>query len=165
MPELEGMGTFDNAFPDPPAESRDPVLLTSLLSRAPVTTLRRLKASNAEIGRAVALEKGPEEPTTLDELSVRRWLAETGPAADDLMMLWSLRHGGEAPWVAAANRIRQRGDPLSRSDLAITGADLQELGANGARIGEILALLLDRVLEDPTLNARDSLLSLARKLV
>jgi tRNA nucleotidyltransferase (CCA-adding enzyme) len=164
IPELEGIGAFKHAFPDPSANSRDPIRLTALLSREPVTTLRRLKASNAEIGRAAAMEKGPEEPRSLDELSVRRWLAETGAAADDLTALWVLRHGGEAPWAGTAAEIRRRGDPLARSDLAITGADLQTLGISGPRTGEILAQLLDRVLDDPTLNARDSLLALAGKM-
>jgi tRNA nucleotidyltransferase (CCA-adding enzyme) len=164
LPELEGVDAFEHAFADPPADSRDPVLLTALLSRKPVTTLRRLKASNAEIGRAAAMEKGPEEPHSLDELSVRRWLAETGAAADDLTGLWALRHGGEAPWAATAAEIRRRKDPLARSDLAITGADLQTLGISGPRVGEILAMLLDRVLDDPTLNTRDTLLSLAGKM-
>ncbi len=165
IPELEGESAFENAFSDPPAGARDPILLTALLSREPVKTLRRLKASNAELGRAAGMVKGPEEPHKLDQLSVRRWLAETGPAADDLASLWALRHGGEAPWVAAAAEIRRRGDPLTRSDLAITGADLQALGTSGPRIGETLALLLDRVLDDPTLNTRDTLLSLARKML
>ncbi len=164
IPELEGVGGFEKAFPDPPPDSRDPVLLTALLCRDPVVVLRRLKASNAEIARAAGLERGPEEPSRLDLLSVRRWLAETGAAADDLASLWALRHGGEAPWAAAVADIRRRKDPLTRSDLAVTGADLQALGASGPRIGETLALLLDRVLDDPALNTRDTLLSLARKL-
>jgi len=61
--------------------------------------------------------------------------------------------------------IRRRGDPLTRSDLAITGTDLQQLGTSGPRIGETLATLLDRVLDDPLLNTRETLLSLARKML
>jgi tRNA nucleotidyltransferase (CCA-adding enzyme) len=61
--------------------------------------------------------------------------------------------------------IRQRGDPLTRSELAISGTDLQELGASGPQIGQTLAALLDRVLDEPALNTRDSLLDLARKMV
>jgi tRNA nucleotidyltransferase (CCA-adding enzyme) len=129
-----------------------------------VAVLRRLKASNADVGRAVALVKGPEEPASLEEHPVRRWLSEVGPAADDFTTLWSLRHGGEAPWVGTSAAIRQRGDPLSRSDLAITGTDLQALGTSGPQVGETLAKLLDRVLENPALNKRDTLLSLAREM-
>ncbi|MEP7227236.1 MAG: tRNA cytidylyltransferase [Gemmatimonadales bacterium] len=163
IPELEAALPSQKAYPDPPLGDRDPVLLTALVCPSPVAVLRRLKASNAEIARAAGLERGPEEPRALDQLSVRLWLADVGPAADDLSALWALRHGGQAPWSAAMAEIRQRKDPLSRGDLAIGGADLQELGIQGPRIGETLATLLDRVLEDPTLNTREALLAVARK--
>jgi tRNA nucleotidyltransferase (CCA-adding enzyme) len=60
--------------------------------------------------------------------------------------------------------IRRRRDPLTRADLAITGSDLQALGAKGPRIGDTLAALLDRVLEEPALNTRERLLTLAKEL-
>jgi tRNA nucleotidyltransferase (CCA-adding enzyme) len=163
IPELEAARPAQKAFPDPPVGDRDPVLLTALACPSPAAVLRRLKASNAEIGRVAGLERGPEEPRALDQLSVRRWLADVGPAAADLSALWSLRHGGQAPWSGAMAEIRRQGHPLTRADLAIGGADLQELGIKGPRIGETLATLLDRVLDDPTLNTRESLLAIARE--
>jgi tRNA nucleotidyltransferase (CCA-adding enzyme) len=60
---------------------------------------------------------------------------------------------------------RERRDPLVRGDLAVTGADLQALGASGRRVGEMLAALLGRVLDDPGLNERDTLLQLAREML
>jgi tRNA nucleotidyltransferase (CCA-adding enzyme) len=164
LPELEGVEGFEKAYSDPPLTDRDPVLLTVLLCRAPVAVLQRLKASNAEIARAAALVKGPEEPRSVDEISVRRWLAELGPTAPDLLALWRLRHGGEAPWASTVARIRDRGDPVARGDLAISGNDLQAAGITGPQIGTTLAALLDRVLEEPGLNNREALLTLARKL-
>jgi len=56
--------------PEPPASVRDPVLLTALLTRAPSSVLRRLKASNAEIERALAIEKGPQQPGDSSPTSV-----------------------------------------------------------------------------------------------
>jgi tRNA nucleotidyltransferase (CCA-adding enzyme) len=165
IPELEGVTGFDNAFSDPPHDARDPIVLTTLLCRDPVAVLRRLKASNAEVARGAAMLEGPEEPTALDERAVRRWLAVVGAAADDLTHLWRLRHGGDPPWTEVAAEIRQRGDPLTRGDLAITGADLQALGIKGPRLGETLAALLDRVLDDPTVNTPESLLTIARGLL
>lgn len=143
---------------------RDPVLLTALLVADPAGALRRLKASGAEIDRATALAAGPEAPAGDDEAAVRRWLSATGKAADDLLALRALRHGAEAPWAGMVRRIRERGDPLTRGDLAVGGSDLQALGMKGPRIGETLALLLDRVLEDPTRNSRETLLALAREM-
>jgi hypothetical protein len=41
---------------------------------------------------------------------------------------------------------------------------MESLGASGPRIGQMLAGLLDQVLEDPALNTKDRLLDLARKM-
>jgi tRNA nucleotidyltransferase (CCA-adding enzyme) len=148
------------AWSPPP---RDPVLLTVLLSSDPEGVLRRLRASNAEIARARAVAAGPAEPAGADQAAVRRWLARVGGAADDLIALYRLRRGVDPPWLTAVTAIRERGDPLSRADLAITGEELAALGLSGKRIGEALAILLDRVLQDPTLNTREQLLALARE--
>jgi tRNA nucleotidyltransferase (CCA-adding enzyme) len=163
MPELRASPLSEGRIPEPPARTRDPVLLTTLLTSSPAAVLRRLKASNQEIERAVAMEKGPEEPSGLDDPSVRRWLSSTGTAAEDLAYLWALRRGGEPSWWAAVQEIRRRGDPLTRADLAITGMDLQALGASGPQIGRTLAALLEQVLQDPSLNTRERLLALARE--
>lgn len=71
--------------------------------------------------------------------------------------------------VEMKRRVRSeldRGSALDRSDLNVGGSDLMDhLGlAPGPRVGEILAALLDRVVEDPSLNDRDTLLELASKL-
>lgn len=164
IPDLEP-GDAQPAFPDPgPQQSRDPVVLTALLCRTPAAILRRLKASGAEIDRAAAIERGPAQPQALDQRSVRLWLAEVGEAAGDLTSMWTLRHGEEPPWAGTVQEIRRRRDPLTRADLAITGTDLQAMGASGPQVGQILAVLLERVLDEPALNTRDALLALARKL-
>ena len=148
-----------------PAERRDPVLLTMLLLDDATPALRRLRASNAEVERAAAVARGPGAPSGADARAVRRWLASVGRAADDLLTLEQLRTGAEAPWAPTVGEIRARREPLTRGDLAVTGADLQALGAVGPRIGELLAVLLDRVLDDPDLNDRSTLLALARELL
>jgi tRNA nucleotidyltransferase (CCA-adding enzyme) len=163
MPELES-GPSDTLAGEPPLESRDPVVLTALLCAGPADVLRRLRASNAEIDRAAALERGPAAPPDAEGRSVRRWLADVGAAADDLAQLWALRHGQQPYWAGAVEDVRRRRDPLTRSDLAITGADLQALGASGPRVGQLLSKLLDQVLDDPSLNTRDRLLAIATEM-
>jgi tRNA nucleotidyltransferase (CCA-adding enzyme) len=150
--------SLPSAASSPPP--RDPVLLTALLASEPAGLLRRLRASNGEIARAHAMTVGPAEPEGGDQAAVRRWLAQVGAAADDLIALYRLRRGNDPAWVGAVTAIRERGDPLSRGDLAITGKDLEALGLSGKRIGETLATLLDRVLEEPALNTREQLLAL-----
>ncbi|MCB9571043.1 MAG: hypothetical protein H6709_03035 [Kofleriaceae bacterium] len=58
-----------------------------------------------------------------------------------------------------------RGDALVTGELAIGGGDLmRELGlAPGREVGQLLAGLLDEVLDDPAVNTRDRLLDAARR--
>ena len=147
-----------------PLEARDPVLLTALLTDHAAAVLRRLRASNTEIERAALLARGPARPAGSTVADVRRWLSAVGRGADDFLELYALREGREAPWGPTVRGVHERGEPLARGDLAVSGTDLQALGAAGPRVGELLATLLDRVLEDPSLNQRDRLLALARGL-
>jgi tRNA nucleotidyltransferase (CCA-adding enzyme) len=159
LPEL-----MEATVAEPPAPVRDPVVLTALLAHNPSAVLARLKASNAEITRARAIELGPPEPVSADPVSVRRWLSQVGPVAHDLTLLWQLRHGREPDWKTVLADIRSQGDPLTRAQLAINGSDLLELGIAGRDVGSTLSALLDRVLEQPSLNRRETLLALAREM-
>jgi tRNA nucleotidyltransferase (CCA-adding enzyme) len=152
-------------FAHDPGPPRDPVLFTSILCADPAGVLLRLRASNAEIARARAIAAGPAEPAGPAPADVRRWLAATGAAADDLLTARWLAHGADAPWAVAVAAVRARGEPLGRGDLAVSGADLAEAGiAPGPAVGRILELLLGLVLEDPALNRRELLLARAKEL-
>jgi tRNA nucleotidyltransferase (CCA-adding enzyme) len=156
------------AEPVPSAEAsrqpRDPVLLTALYTSDPVAVLRRLRGSNEEVGRASGIVQGPAAPDGQSKAAVRRWLARVDRSADDLLSMHRLREGKEPDWGAVVRGIRQRGDPVTRGQLAVSGRDLQEIGLTGPRIGDTLAALLERVMDDPSLNTRERLLALAREL-
>lgn len=160
LPEL-GPGPVPGSADAPP---RDPVLLTAMLTRDGAAALRRLKASNAEIGRAEAVARTPAAPPAGDERAVRRWLAGAGVAADDVLRSVLLRTGRPAAWREDVEQIRRRGDAVRRGDLAIDGGDLLALGLTGPAVGRVLDRLLDRVLDDPAVNRRETLLTLARDL-
>jgi tRNA nucleotidyltransferase (CCA-adding enzyme) len=156
LPELR------ETTPEVPREQRDAVRLTVLVTAAPVAVLRRLKASGAEIARAEAVTRAPEEPASQDEVAVRRWLAAAGSAADDVLALHRWRTGAPAAWAPLAAAILARGDALRREQLAVGGTDLLEAGVPaGPALGIVLGRLLERVLEDPSLNTRERLLALA----
>jgi tRNA nucleotidyltransferase (CCA-adding enzyme) len=56
--------------------------------------------------------------------------------------------------------IRDEKPCLAIKDLAINGGDLLELGyRQGPGIGKVLAILLDKVIQDPTVNTRNTLLN------
>jgi tRNA nucleotidyltransferase (CCA-adding enzyme) len=56
---------------------------------------------------------------------------------------------------------------LSQKELAVSGNDLmRELGLPpGPKLGQLLAALLDKVLDEPALNQRPQLVELARAMV
>jgi len=149
-------------LPGAPDADFDPIVATVALCEWPAAVLRRLKASGAEIARAEAMERGPAEPAAGDPVSVRRWLAGVGEAADDLRALATLRRGEQPSWADTVAAVRRRGEATSRGQLAVTGDDLRAAGIPpGPELGRLLTRLLDAVLEDPSLNSRERLLELA----
>ncbi|MBW1756178.1 MAG: CCA tRNA nucleotidyltransferase [Deltaproteobacteria bacterium] len=60
----------------------------------------------------------------------------------------------------------EEGSALTTQDLAIGGNDVIPLldGGAGPMVGQILRTLLDRVIEDPSLNTRDKLMPIAEEL-
>lgn len=158
LPELRAAASL----PDRAGHELDPVVATAAYCARPGEVLRRLKASGAEIARGDAMERGPASPQGNDPIAVRRWLATVTSAADDLLALASL--SGTAPaWKETVMTIRQRGDAISRAQLAVSGDDLLAAGiAPGPGLGEVLGRLLDAVLEDPGLNNKERLLQLVR---
>lgn len=150
-------------LPEPQRGSRpDPVVLTAALCAEPGAVLERLRASGAEMARAVALQRAPAEPAGTSAVAVRRWLAEVGGAVEDLLQLVELRAGTPPWWRTVVEGIRERGEATSRGQLAVTGDDLRGAGLEpGPELGRVLGRLLDAVLEDPSLNRKDRLLELA----
>ncbi|HEY3935099.1 MAG TPA: hypothetical protein VGL65_10855 [Gemmatimonadales bacterium] len=143
--------------------SRDPVLVTAFYCAPSAPAWRRLKGSAAEIRRAEAIDRGPPRPPTDDPREVRRWMALTGAAADDLRILALWRGEAAAGWPAAMDAVRARGEATARSGLAVTGDDLVAAGIpRGPAVGHALTRLLDAVLDDPARNTRDALLAIAR---
>jgi len=146
------------------------------------TIMRRLKSSNAEtawVARLVARQSDlfpPDAPPA----GVRRWLRDIGPElVPDLFRLrfalWRAANAATGPvrgaaaprdllerWRIARGILSTR-PPLAVADLAIGGNDLRAIGfAPGPKLGETLRFLLERVLERPELNERQTLLELAR---
>ncbi len=135
----------------------------------------RFRFSNADIRHVTELlHAGSEPPLHLGTApELRRWLHRAGPERlPDLARLWlakarldRVRWGGNPGkvlgLVLGLRREIQGGMPLKQDDLAVNGRDLISLGLRpGPRFGEILEALMDRVLEDPSLNRKETLLEL-----
>lgn len=137
--------------------------------------MTRLRFSNAEIRDATRLLAHFYSPPSPDapDAAYRRWLSEATPARlNDLTRLWNAGVRAEAPahWTAEpahrwrrARRVLRERPALRVEELAVRGHDLMALGLRpGPRFGKILRALLDRVLEDPSLNRREVLLEMVR---
>jgi tRNA nucleotidyltransferase (CCA-adding enzyme) len=158
LPEIRGEGSGERKVVD--KLPRDPVLITAYLASDPASLLTRLRCANRDVERGRAIrdwrDRYPQPKRIAD---VRRWLAETGPAADDLLtLLGATEPANTLPKVVAA--IRAAHDPLSLKELAVRGEDLIAAGVRpGPDVGEALQRLFGEVLEDPSRNTRDYLLS------
>lgn len=150
-------------------------------ARRAAALMTRLRHSNARTDRVARLVRAGLEVPDPDRApaSLRRWLSRHGPERlGDLTRLWAAsarieRRRGRpeaADRVVEAWRALRRelaaGPPLTEGDLALDGRDLIRMGLRpGPRFGRILEHLLDRVLEDPSRNSRETLESLAREYV
>lgn len=140
--------------------------------------LDRLKLSNADRRRVLHLRRHylPFVNPLDSSAQLREWLADVGPGNErDLFRLHfaSARAADDEEAGRALAYVWRRvheerlGDaPIERSELAVDGTDLLEIGVDQ---GPIVGLLLDelhaQVLEDPRLNERDKLLDIARELI
>lgn len=141
---------------------------------------RRLKLANADRDRVVAMVKNHMFFYTSDwtDGTVRRFVRRVG-GPEGLADLFVLREGdvrgrgfGEDP-DAELGELRRRIDEVASADAALRVTDLELDGrdvmrvlgtAPGRQIGVILERLLDRVLDDPSLNQRDKLAALVPEI-
>jgi tRNA nucleotidyltransferase (CCA-adding enzyme) len=136
--------------------------------------LRRLKFSNRDRERIVAMVGNHMFWYTPEwsDATVRRFLRRVGK--EGVSDLFALRKGdvvgrgrGEDPEDELGGLRRrieavlEEEQALSVSDLAVTGQDVMAaLGTSpGPIVGEVLRALLERVIEDPSQNQREGLLS------
>jgi tRNA nucleotidyltransferase (CCA-adding enzyme) len=148
-----------------------------IAARKAAEVLRRLKASKADTEAVVSLIAMQSDlfPPDSPDSGIRRWLAHVTPErVRDLFRLriaiWRANpvERGDLDliqrWKRARDVMRQR-PVLTLGGLAIDGNDLRAQGVEaGPAMGQILRILLDRIIEEPQLNQRDALLSLAREI-
>lgn len=140
--------------------------------------MRRLKFDNDTTDKVTKLVLYHDYDIAATEAGVRRAMNRIGE--DIFAMIFPVRRADIAAQsdymreeklrkVAYIEEIYQeilnRKDAVTLKDLAISGSDLIAEGmAPGRQIGETLAALLDKVLEDPDLNRKEILLKLSKEL-
>lgn len=138
--------------------------------------LERLRYPHAFIQGVVALVRTHMRPLGAGPGGLRRLLRDTG----ELFPLWRELKEADATSVkinqdelytelrefdAAIEEVKKGPDVSPLKNLAINGKDLIALGMTpGPRFGEILRALHERVLDQPELNNRETLLEMAAAL-
>ncbi len=141
--------------------------------------MNRFKFDNASKNKILTLIRFHESHPILSHRFIRKIMAAVGPEQYlDLLKVQEADAKAKNPEYGQAEleiirksrlmyeEICKNGDPVSLKMLAVTGKDLIDIGfERGPGIGRILALLLDQVLEDPSLNRKEFLLDVAQRLL
>lgn len=147
-------------------------------AKAIVPIMERLHFPRADIDKASKLIKNHlifYNPDWSDS-AVRKWVARVGPdlVQDQITLARAdlAGHGPQkleeaGPWYDDLERrlISLDAPKVAQMKLAINGHDLMQLGIEpGREMGRVLSALKERVLEDPQLNSRDTLIDLAQQV-
>lgn len=154
-----------NQTPDDLPLFRLAYLLYGATDTAVQSTTNDLKMSGADAGYVRTLLAFRCEQLQNTPLFARQMIAKYG---EYLLPALQLRAAKGEDTSALCDTVREqqlRGVCVRIADLAVKGADLSEIGIpKGREMGNILSMLLDRVMQDPDLNQRQTLLELALRL-
>jgi tRNA nucleotidyltransferase (CCA-adding enzyme) len=143
------------------------------------TVLRRLKFDNDTTDRVCNLVKNHDDRPEINQRNVRRMIIRVGQEnMPDLFavkradcMAQSMYHREEklayiAELEQVYNEILEAKDCLRIKDLKVNGKDLIAMGVpQGQRIGEVLGIIFDRVVDEPSLNDREVLLKMVQEII
>lgn len=165
LPELEDNLDLNLRIMDqtpPVLHLRLAALLGNVTTQGSQEILQRLRLPRTLEKKVLVLHTWQNvDPVGWTELDLRQFLAQAGPLALDLVVLWRARaraQGEDCSQLEAQLmhivELQQENLPLTISDLAMDGRGVMELLAiePGPLVGEILEKLLARVIENPELN-------------
>lgn len=143
--------------------------------KEPSTVLKKLKFDNVTINTCSKLVAAAHTPLPTDKPSLRRMVVKYGTDIFDNYLFTYIKGLSKASLYeyGDANDIEnfynlykdiiENRDCISMKDLAVGGATLIKEGYEpGKKLGAILDYLFNQVLDDPSLNNLETLLSLAK---
>lgn len=162
----EGGKDHFRGHPERGAEMTDEILKrlkVDSFTRETVTELVRIHdrevPATVAAARRLLSQIGVEQYSRLVEVKTADMLAQSEWAIEQ-------KRDGIRNMRILAAQILSESAPIALKDLEINGEDLLALGMNpGPELGQLLTKLLDSVLEDPSSNKREILLSMAEKLM
>lgn len=140
-------------------------MLYGASDQAVQSTTSDLKMSGADAGYVRTLLAFRCEQLQNTPLFARQMIAKYGEYLLPALQLRAVKGEDTAALCDTVREQLARGVCVRIADLAVKGADLAEIGIpKGREMGNILSMLLDRVMQDPELNQRQTLLELALRL-
>ena len=136
---------------------------------SPKTVLKRLKTDRDTFEGVEKLVNLSENELPTTDYEVRRYLADNGLDMTKrvLALVSSIGEKESTKCKEVLERIDtilKNNDCITLKTLAVTGNDVITLGVEkGTRVGTVLEALFDRVLQDPSLNNKDTLTSIVKK--
>lgn len=127
----------------------------------PSEALSSLKVGNALRSRVMRLLSVCRREMNDDKREARRFICDFGDLSDDALCIAGVFGKADDSFSALVAETKGEAFPRSVSELAVSGSDILGIGARGKEIGEILHFLFERTLDDPKLNEKNTLLSLA----
>ena len=138
--------------------------------------LRRLKYDNDTIKKVCMLVRYHDERPALNPRSIRRCMREMSLDFDDLFELKRADIAGQSDYMheeklAAVDKFEklyhenlESGNCTDKKQLAVNGGDLIKAGVDkGPEMGRVMEKLLDDVIDEPSANTKETLLSRAKK--
>lgn len=138
--------------------------------------LRRLKYDNDTIKKVCMLVRYHDERPALNPRSIRRCMREMNLDLDDLFELKRADIAGQSDYMheeklAAVDKFEklyhenlESGNCTDKKQLAVNGGDLIKAGVDkGPEMGRVMEKLLDDVIDEPSANTKETLLSRAKK--
>ncbi len=137
-------------------------LLYSTPDDAVQKTMSDLRMSGADAGFVRTLLAFRSETLEESPLFARKMIAKYGDVTLPALDLRAAKGEDTTTLSRMVSEQLRAGVCVKISDLAVNGADLAAIGIpKGREMGMVLNALLARVMEDPALNQKDTLLSLA----
>lgn len=142
------------------------------------SVLKRLKVSNEIYDRVMFLVPIHDMHIGTDRKKIKKWLSKAGESnLRDLIEVKRADKLAQNPQMTRQELnnldITQReldaviaeGEPFTVKDLAVNGNDMLSLGLQGKQIGNVLNMLLDKVINNELENEKDSLISYVKRVI
>ena len=145
------------------AATRFGILLSGLEKDRLQNILHSLKLSNKLTSDITRLALAVSEYLEGDAADARRFVGRFGDIAPLVLDAASALRRIDTEFYNFASEAIEKKSCVSGDSLAVNGYDIVKLGVKGREVGDLLSYLLECVIEDPKLNEKETLLSIARE--